>query len=325
MRPRDLFHWKTHVYGGMLPALRGLGPERADAALDALGRLSAAVNPARRALLRNALRRARVSLGTDWQDDALVPALSAGMLRFQARDYLLDTRDDAQALARFDVKGGELVDAAAQAGRGLIVVGAHYGAHLAAFHWLFRRHIPLRVMVQRPRHISRALGRFFEEGGPDPQSAFFLTRGLGPADCVERLLRVRAALRSGKAVYFAGDIPWTGPNTRAGHLLGQRHSFLSVWADLSALTGAPVVTAFCNHRPGGRFSLQFQPQGTVPRGGENAAVADSLTRLESAIAADPCDAVAHLLWPCYGPPCPAAAAANLPSRPGRRRAAVLAP
>jgi hypothetical protein len=75
----------------------------------------------------------------------------------------------------------------------------------------------------------------------DPQSGYFLGRNLGPTACVDRLLRVRAAVRSGKAVYFAGDVPWRGTNTRMGRLLGQSHPFLSVWADLSALTGAPVV------------------------------------------------------------------------------------
>ena len=43
---------------------------------------------------------------------------------------------------------------------------------------------------------------------------------------------------------------------------------LAVWADLSALTGAPVVFTFCEHRPGGRFGLRFEPIGRVEPGAE---------------------------------------------------------
>ena len=317
MRLRDLFTWKTYFYEGLLPALRRLGPGKADAALGALGRLSAVWPPKRRALAA-ALARARTALGAEWDERAAVPALAAGSLRFVARDYLLDTPDDAAALARFDVSGGECIDEALAAGRGLILVGGHFGGHLAALHWFYRRALPLRVMVQRPKHVSKALGAFFDVEGPDPQSAYFLRRGLGPADCVARMLRVRSAVRSGKPVYFAGDIPWTGPNTRAGRLLCQPHRFLSVWADLSSLTGAPVVFTFCTHKPGGKFGLRFEPLGVVARGEEDAAVGRFLGRLEAAVAASPGEAAAHLLWPCYGPPARAAEAAVRPSR----RAAV---
>lgn len=307
MRPRDLFRWKTYFHGALLPALRALGPARADAVLCGLGRLGAAFRPWHRRSLAVAARRAPAAVSPG--------ALDAGRLRFLARDYLLETDDDTAALARFDVTGGAAVDSALADGRGLVLVGAHLGGHLSALHWLYRRGIPLRVVVQRPNHVSRALARFFDQEGPDPQAAYFLRRGLGSTDCVERLLRVRSAVRSGKAVYFAGDVPWDGPNTRSGRLLGQAHRFLAVWADLSALTGAPVVFVFCNHADGGRFALRFESVGVVPRGGEDAAVARFLDRLEAAIAACPSDAIAHLLWPCYGPP------ANVrPTRPSRRAA-----
>jgi phosphatidylinositol dimannoside acyltransferase len=387
VRPHDVFRWKTYFYDVLLPALRWLGPERADAWLARLGRLSALAWPPYRRRLAASLARlsardempqptssVTVSDGrpsgipcatgsasalpasrtgrSHWQSQwhteerqtrlrtsdgrttftpgasktppqpprsVGVADLAAGSFRFLARDYLLETADDAAVLARFDVTGGSAVDDAMAAGRGAILVGGHLGGHLAAFHWLYRRGVPLRVMVQRPSHVSRALADRFDRDGPDPQSGYFLRRGLGPTDCVERLLRARAAVRSGKAVYFAGDIPWTGPNTRAGRLLGQPHRFLAVWADLSALTGAPVIFTFCTHRLGGRFDLRFEPIGRVPRGGEDAAVAAFLARLEAAIAAHPSDAVAHLTWPCYGPPVPAQGRLL---RPGRRAAEV---
>lgn len=326
MRPRDVFTWKFAFYRGLLPALRRLGPERADAALAALGRASS-WSPARRARLASALVRARAALGpartTGWADPrAVAPELSVGTLRFLARDYLLDTPDDAAVLARFEVAGAGAFRAALAAGRGAVLVGGHFGGHVAAFHWLYRGGVPLRLMVQRPHHVAAALESFFDrDDGPDPQSGFFLRRALEPGECVARVLRARAALRAGRAVYLPGDVPWTGPNTRTGTLLGQTHRLLSVWADLAALTGAPVFFVTCTHLPGGRFSLSLAPYGRLCPGAESAAVAGFLAHLEAAIAAHPAEAVAHLLWPCYGPPRPAPVV-RAPARPSRRAAAL---
>ncbi|MGE3817973.1 MAG: lysophospholipid acyltransferase family protein [Isosphaeraceae bacterium] len=322
MTPRDFFTWKTYFYRGLLPALRALGPERADAVLESLGRAAWVANPAFRRALTEAARRAGSSLEKLTENEP-VRDLAAGLFRFLARDYLLETSDHAQALGRFDVSGEDALRDAASAGRGVILVGAHLGAHLSALHWFYRNDFPLRLMVQRPRHISKALEAFFDRDEADPQSGFFLRRGLGPTDCVERLLRVRGAVRSGKVVYFAGDVPWRGANTRPGRLLGQSHAFLAVWADLSSLTGTPVVFTFCNHRPGGRFALSFEPIGRVGAGGESEAVARFLGRLEDRIAARPSDAVAHLLWPCYGPSRASGTKTTASRRPGRREAIVI--
>lgn len=313
MTPRDIFTWKTYFYRGLLPALRSLGPGRADAVARRLGEFAVRVNPRLRLAMTEAAGRVQ---GCPPQE------LAAGLFRFLARDYLLDTPDDPKALGRFDVTGGAAFLETLGAGRGLILVGGHLGGHLAALHWLYRNEIPLRLMVQRPRHVSNSLNSFFDRDEPDPQSGFFLRRGLGPTDCVDRLLRVRGAVRSGKVVYFAGDVPWRGTNTRSGVLLGRTHPFLSVWADLSAWTGAPVVFTFCNHRPGGRFALSFEPIGQVARGAEGEAVRRFLGRLEDRIAEQPADAPAHLLWPCYAPTRTAGAALTTSGRPGRRSAVV---
>ena len=109
--------------------------------------------------------------------------------------------------------------------------------------------------------------------------------------------RARAALRSGQAVYLPGDIPWPGPNTRPGRLLGRAHRFLSVWADLASATGAPVFHVVCTHAPGGRFALTIDPPWRLAPGDQQAAVDRFLARLEAAIAAEPAEAIAHLLWP----------------------------
>lgn len=332
MTLRHLLSWKSLFYQVLLPALRRLGPAAGDAILGGLGRLLAAAWPPRRRELTRALASARTALGAGWEPETLRPALAANALRFLARDYPLDSAGDENVLSRFEVEGYEALRAAlGQGGRGAILVGSHLGGHIAALHWLYRRGVPLRLLVQRPRHVSRTLDRRFDRADPHPQSEFFLRRDLSPARAAERILRARAALRDGLCVYLSGDIPWSGANTRAGRLLGRSRTFLSVWADLAVLTGAPVFSVFCTHQPGGRYALSIEPMGTLCSGEEPAAVARFLARLESEIAAHPADAVAHLLWPCYGAAAStsfsssASSSSTAPARPSRRVAAVARP
>ena len=193
-------------------------------------------------------------------------------------------------------------------------MGSHLGAHIAGVHWLFRRGIPLRLLVQRPRHVSRTLDRHFDAGGPHPQAEMFLRRDLSRAVAVERIFQARSALRDGLAIYLNGDIPWTGPNTCAGSLLGYPQHLLAIWTELAVLTGAPVFLVFCTHQPGGRFALEIEAIGRLRPGEEEAAVADYLKQLEARIATCPADAVAHLLWPCYRAPAPLTSPAGTPRR-----------
>ena len=320
MRPRDILSWKFLFYHVLLPIFRGLGPAHCDAVLSGLGRVFGALWPPRRCEHLAALERVRNALGADWSPEALRPELAAGTIRFLARDYPLDGAGASALRDRFDVRGFEALQDALDRKRGAIVVGSHLGPHIAALHGLYSRGVPLRLLVQRPGHVSAELNRQFDRSDVAyPQSGFFLRRELSPMVAVERILRARAALRDGLAVYLTGDIPWDGPNSRPGRLLGQTHRFLSVWADLAVQTRVPVFLVFCHHSPGGRYTLTIEPPWSLSRGDEPSAVVRYLGRLETAIAAHPADAVAHLLWPCYGPPVRHA----VPQlRPGRRVAAV---
>ena len=95
----------------------------------------------------------------------------------------------------------------------------------------------------------------------------FLRRDLSPAVAVERVFRARAALRDGLAIYLNGDIPWSGPNTCAGRLLGVSQRFLAIWTELAVLTNAPVFLVFCTHLEGGRFALEIEAIGHLRRRG----------------------------------------------------------
>jgi hypothetical protein len=101
-----------------------------------------------------------------------------------------------------------------------------------------------------------------------------------------------------------GDIPWSGPNTCTGTLLGRPQRLLAIWTELAVVTGTPVFLVFCTHLPGGRFALEIDAIGHLRAGEEASAVTDYLKQLEARIATCPADAVAHLLWPCYDMPLP---------------------
>ena len=323
---RHFLSWKPLFYESLLPLLQRLGPARADAVLGGLGRALATAWRPRRRELAEALGRVRETLNAEWDRDATRTALEENTVRFLARDCSLDGADEADFFARFDVLGFENLQEALGRGRGVILVGCHLGNHLSGMHWLYRRGVPLRLLIQRPRHVSRFLqDRFDVADGPHPQSGFFLRRDLSPEVASQRIFRTRSALRDGMAVYLKGDVPWVGANTRPGRLLGFDRDFQSLWAELAGLFRAPVVPMFCTHRPGGRFALTFDPAWTVARGGEEAAVARYLARLEAEIRAHPADAIAHLLWPCYGPASTPgqAAAGRHAKRPSARPAPVV--
>ncbi len=301
MTLRRLLRWKTLFYDALLPLLSCLGPAASARVLAALGGATAAIWPPRKAELRRAVATARRSLDADWNEAETTADLAARIPRFLARDFPLDRLGDRAVFDRFDVAGYAKVQEAIDQGTGVILLGGHFGAHLAAIHWMYRAGSPLRLLVQRPNHVSKYLHEQFDRDQAIPQSRFFLRRGMNAAESAERVLIARRALRAGMAVYMAGDIPWKSPNARRGTLLGRTDTFLSVWADLAVLTRAPVVPVFCSHESRGRFLLTFDAPWILKPGDEHAAVERFLARLEAEIDASPADAVAHLLWSCYQP------------------------
>jgi hypothetical protein len=292
---RHLLSRKTWFYRVLLPLLGRLGPERADRVL---ARLSSAVAPRARLVERLGA----VDAGWDLQEAA--GALAANLLRFEARDYPLSGLSDDQALGRFEVEGADLLAEAMDGPCGPILLGSHFGAYLAALHWLRRSRVPSRLLVQRPHHVSAELAAMFEEGiGTSwPQPEFFLKRRMRPGEGARKVWLARGAMKAGMAVYVNGDVAWPSGCARPGALLGTRRLFMAAWADLAAMTGAPVVPVLARHLPGGRFAVEFHEPWWVEPGGEGEAVARYLAMLESAIVEHPGEAVAHLTWPSFTGP-----------------------
>ena len=300
---RHLFSWKSVFYELLLPSLRLLGPRRGDAVLGILGRAIATGWPNRRRQLFQSLEGAREALQGDWNSDKVLAQFEANIPRFLGRDCLWDGDSDYVYRASFEVEGAENVEAAKAMGRGVIVVGCHLGSHFSIPHWFYRNRerFPMRMLVQRPQHASKFfLSQFEIPGQEHPQSGFFVNRRLSPEEASRRIFRTRAALRDGLAIYLMGDVPWEGTNTRVGSLLGHEQTFQSLWTDFAVLFRAPVVIAFSIYLPGGRTRVVFKPPMMLRKGEEDQAVREYLKSLDAEIAAHPANAVAHLLWPCYG-------------------------
>ncbi|MGC8643561.1 MAG: hypothetical protein ACP5XB_27200 [Isosphaeraceae bacterium] len=299
---RRLLHWKFAFYELLLPLLRLLGPTRCDAILCTLGRVFTLLCPGRKKQLIRALQNASDTLDLDEPVERLWPELAAGTARSLARDCTLEGVTSRLALDRFEVHGDDQLRHALKNGKGAILVGSHMGAYIPALHWLFRRGLPVRALVQRPTFISRTLSRLFDQPHESfPQAELFLRRKMPRADSVELLLRARSALQSGLALYLCGDIPWQGRNSRPARLLGVEQPYLAIWTELAVLTRVPVFHVFCMHLPGGRFRLEIDGVGLIEPGEQAEAVADFLKHLEARIATYPAQAVAHLLWPCFHP------------------------
>lgn len=271
--------WKGLFYGGLLPALARLRPDRAERLLRFSGRWLA-----RRRGIARAVEEARAALGADWNVPAVCRELAESLPLFLARDTLLEPLDDHALADRFEVSGLDHLADARHGRRGVVLLGCHYGAHVAALHWLARQELPLRILAQRPSHASRQLlERFDSDHAPFAQTSLTLRRGLSPASSARRVLLARDALRAGYAVYLNGDVVYDQPGARLTPFLGRERPLVTVWADLAHSAGARVLSVFCVPTGAGRFRLEIQPLETAAAGGTDGYVPNYLRELEDRI------------------------------------------
>ena len=212
---RRFFTWKFHFYEVLLPMLRCLGPARFDSVVRTVGAASTFIRPGRRGRLKSAVSAAEAALDLDRAAEGRSrfdwTGLAANAARFTARDYALDVSDDDDVLSRFDVEGYDEFREELARGDGAILVGSHLARHIAGMHWLFRNNLPIRALVQRPKHVSNYLERQFDATDePYPQRDFFLRKDLSASAAVERIMQARSALRGGMMIYLNGDIVWEG-------------------------------------------------------------------------------------------------------------------
>lgn len=298
-----ILRWKSWFYEGLVPQLSKRGPLEAGAELE---RVSYWINkcwPMRWREIRKAVRRNRVACDAPWAEQEVTRGLATQMLRYLARDCILDTIPPYDWSEVFTVSGYEHIQNALSQGQGIILLGSHLGGHLAGLHWMIDHGVPLRMLVQRPRNVSKRLNQWFDEDHPTcTQREIFLKREMTATEAARRMTDARRLIRSGQCVYVNCDIPWTGPNTDAFRFLGKPVRLQSIWIDLAGILGCPVISVECRQKPGGHFELKFdEPMIVNPREPRQIVFDHALGNLESSILQYPNDAIAHLTWPHFRP------------------------
>ena len=248
----------------LMPFLRKAPATVSAAVIDGLGWANYKLVPSNRAIYHRAVERVRDELGGDHDAETLACRLASGLVHWRSRDRLLDGLTDPQALRRFDVEGRDHLDRAYARKRGVILLGNHFGAHLHPSHWLFRERYPLRLFMERPRHVSKYMTAQFRTDGPLGQTKLFISRRSTPTEAAGSILRAMRILNAGMILQIAGDVRWQGGHTAPGHFLGSTYMFSTTWVVLAAMTGAPVVPVFCRPEARGRYALEFLPSFRVP-------------------------------------------------------------
>lgn len=291
----------------ILPALRHLPPQVGSKLIEGIGRVGYAAVPGVGRAHREAVRAANDRMGCAWDIAAVARELAGNLARWRIRDILLDGRSDRQVDACFEVSGRTALDAGLARGRGVVLLGNHFGAHLLPAHWLFRREYPLRLYMERPRHVSKFMARRFDDEGPLGQKKLFISRRADPNESAVAILRATKALRSGMILLLAADVRWTGPGTASASFLGRSHTFSNTWVSLAAMTGATVVPVACRVDARGRYRVEFSPGYQIPndagRGVRSAEwVGRSLAWIEERVRLHPGNSNDYFFWDDSDPP-----------------------
>jgi KDO2-lipid IV(A) lauroyltransferase len=291
---------KTLVRSLLLP-LRAASPRTASCALATLGRIEHVLVPGTRLRHDAAVRRWAHHFGAPWDESRVSRDLAGNEVRWQARDLLLDGLSERRLGELVLVRGRDRLDAALAEGRGVVLLGNHYGSHLIPSHWLLRMGYPLRLYMERPHHVSRFLARHLASDGPLGQARLLISRRANTTDSAGSIFRAVKVLQAGMIVCLAGDVRWSGPHTAPAHFLGREHTFTATWVALAALARTPVVPSFCRMMPDGRYDLEFRPAFHVPpdavaTGQAARFVQACLDEVEAQLRADPANGNEYVSW-----------------------------
>lgn len=289
------------LLGTILPLLRKLPPRTASNLVAGIGRTEYALLSGLRHRVDAAVTHGRLHFGRDWDVARVGRELAGNQIRWRTRDRLLDGLPDDQVIPLFQVTGREHLDEALARGRGVILLCNHFGSHMMPAHWLTRMKYPLRLFMERPRHISRFLSREFDADGPTGQKKLFISRKASPSEAAGSIMRAMRVLNSGMILMIAGDVRWSGPQNSAATFLGRSYTFSNTWVKLAALNGAPVIRVFCRIEEDGAYALDFHPPYSIPRGNPDAEesasyVRDFLAAVEAEVARSPENSGEYFFW-----------------------------
>jgi phosphatidylinositol dimannoside acyltransferase len=293
---------QRHALKVLMPLLRRVPAPVSAVVIDGLGWINYKLVPGNMEIYERAVRRGREETGEDWDDRVVARRLASGLVHWRSRDRLLDGLTDEQALRRFDVEGRDHLDLAYAQKRGVILLGNHFGSHLHPSHWLYREGYPLRLFMERPRHISKYMTGQFQSDGSLGQEKLFISRRSTPTEAAASILRAMRILNAGMVLQIAGDVRWQGTHTAPAHFLGSTYLFSTTWVILAAMTGAPVVPTFCRPDGRGHYVLEFLPSFRVPaeapRNGQDARyVQRALDAIAEQVRRHPDQSNDYFTWP----------------------------
>lgn len=297
-RGLNLRKWFLRV---ILPGLRLLPGRAASLCVARIGQVEYDWLKTLRLRYDRAVERSGHHLGCRWHVPAIARDLAGNHIRWRTRDLLLDGLSDQHVAPLFNVLGRAILDEALARKQGVILLGNHFGANLMPAHWLLREQYPLRLYMERPRHVSRYLNQKFETDGPMGQRELFISRKSDPAEAARSILRAARVLKSGMLVKLACDVRWTGAHTASATFLGRTYSFSTTWITLASMTQAPVVPVFCRMAEDGSYELEFldafQIPSNVGRGDDLAPwVRTSLDVIAERVRNDPTNSNDYFFW-----------------------------
>ena len=289
------------LLGTVLPILRRLPPRVASNVVAGIGRTEYVLLKGLRHRVDQAVIEGGHHFGRTWDLGRVGPALAGNQIRWRTRDRLLDGLPDDRVAPLFQVTGRDRLDDALGGERGVVLLCNHFGSHMMPAHWLHRERYPLRLFMERPRHISKFLSRQFDTDGPTGQQKLFISRRATPAEGASSVIRAARVLNAGMVLMIAGDVRWSGPQTSPATFLGRKYSFSNTWVKLAAMTGAPIVPVFCRVNEGGAYDLEFQEAYTLPRGNPDpdqtsGYVQAFLRTIEAQVERDPANSNEYFFW-----------------------------
>lgn len=226
--------------------------------------------PEEKRCIRDFYRRVQGRPASAWQVLKQIHAFSCTILD---RVYLL-----SQGLERFDIEvhGEEQPQAILASGRGMLLLGSHYGS-FEALRALSIRDAAVKLRVVLDKQQTPALTRLLEELAPDVgRDAIDIAEGVVPA-----MLTMADAARQGHMIALLADRPRAGEATRLAPFIGDPAPFPTGPWQVAASLGVPVVLCFGTYLGGNRYRLDFEvfeDKVTLPRQQREAALDALVTR-----------------------------------------------